>query len=345
MKPNTYIFFRNDQQQVQFEFDPADPSCLDHAEFKYFGRVLNHLEPTIQNMGLTIYVTAWTVHELPSYGPNVISCILQDEWGREPKYRDKVGMVFKTCGTTPFNADSYKHGDLSDIISNTLGQGKAFTTDGAGRLGTLISRISNKTIAPVHSIPLGYYAKEESVADIPFTERTNDLFFAGSIQHKKGKRFSIKRPKELARDRMTTALSLLAQNHPDINIKTTITGGFGESIVNANKAYLDNMVNTKICPVPRGANLETFRFYEAIRSGCIIIGEAFPKGWFYDDAPIIRLENWHDIQTIVPELLADQDRMLELHTQTLDWWNNICSEQSLSDHIGDKITSFYKAKP
>lgn len=342
MKPNTYIFFRNDQHQIKFEFEPDNPYCLDHADYKYFGRVVSYLEPQIQNMGLTIYVTAWTVHELPSYGPNVISCILQDEWGREPKYRDKVGMVFKTCGLTPFNAESYKHGNLSDYVSNFLGQSKAFYKDGGGRLGTFISRLKNKTIAPVHEIPIGCYAYEDTVF-IPFEERTNDLFFAGSIQHKKDQCFRIKRPKELARDRMTSALEKLEQKNSDIEIKTKITTDFKDSIANENQAYLQNVMNTKICPIPRGANLETFRFYEAMRSGCILIGEAFPKGWFYDDAPIIRLKDWSDMQTVIPKLLADKERMLKLHRQTLDWWENKCSEKSLAEHMAKQILDSYKS--
>ena len=342
MKQNTYIFFRNDQHQIEFEFDPSNLNCLDEADYKYFGGVLNNLEPQIQNMGLTIYVTAWTVHELPSYGPNVISCILQDEWGREPKYRDKVGMVFKTCGRNPLNVESYKHGGFYDYFSNMLGQGKAFCKDGTGRLGTLASRLKNKTIAPVYDIPIGCYAYEDA-AFIPFEERTNDLFFAGSIQHKSDQKLSIKRPKQLARDRMSEALRSLQKSNPDIVIKTKITEGFSDSISNGNKSYLENMMNTKICPIPRGANLETFRFYEALRAGCITIGEAFPKGWFYDDAPIIRLKNWADIDTIVPELLSDKDRMLEIHEQTKSWWNNVCNEEKLSNFMSDKILNHYRS--
>ena len=339
MQPNKYVFFRNDQHQVEYEVEPRKPDCLDEAEFKYFGRVLNILEPKIQNMGLTVFVTAWTVHELPSYGKNVISFILQDEWGREPKYRDKVGMVFKTCGTFPYNFESYCHGGLQDCISNFLGQSKAFTKDGNGRLKTLTSTMLGKKIAPVHKIPLGYYALED-VAYIPIEERDNDLYFAGSIQHKNEQR--VKRPKELARDRMTDALNALAKTNPEIKIKTKVTSGFADSINTDNQSYLQNMMNTKICPIPRGANLETFRFYEAIRAGCIPIGEAFPKAWYYDDAPIIRLKNWADIKTVVPTLLNDTDRLNDLHKQVLQWWEEKCSEKPLANYIAQSIHRHYK---
>lgn len=339
MQPNKYVFFRNDQQQVEFVIDPSNPRSLDDSEFKYFGRVINCLEPQIKNMGLTIYITAWTVHELPSYGPNVISCILQDEWGREPKYRDKVGMIFKTCGTFPYNLESYCHGGFSDCLSNFLGQSKAFIKDGNGRLKTLKAKISDKKIAPVHKIPLGYYAREK-VAFIPIEERKTDLYFAGSIQHKNEQK--IKRPKELARNRMTDALLSLRETNPEITVKTKVTEGFDDSINTDNQSYLQNMMDTKICPIPRGANLETFRFYEAIQSGCIPIGEAFPKAWYYDDAPIIRLKNWAELKTVVPELLKDKDRLQDLHQKALNWWNDYCAEPRLADHIAAKIKNQYK---
>lgn len=339
MNNNTYVFFRNDQREQHFEFTP-NCNALDDVEYKYFGRVLSELEPRIQNMGLTIYVTAWTVHELPSYGPNVISCILQDEWGREPQYRNKVGMVFKTCGRSPFIKEAYGHGGLYDRISNALGQSKAYLNDKGGRTKTLCSRIKSKTIAPVHDIPIGCFAYED-IPFIPFEDRENDVFFAGSIRHLNNKLISIKRPKELARDRMSNALKVLQNNESDLKIKTTITQNFADSITDKTYAYLQTMMNTKICPIPRGANLETFRFYEAIRYGCIPIGEAFPDQWFYKGAPIIRLKHWSDATKVIPELINNPSRMNELHEQALSWWNEKCSEQNLAHFMQQEIKKHY----
>lgn len=337
---NQYIFFRNDQEVVKFSFDPLDPICLDEADYKYFGRVLHELEPQIKDRGLIIYVTAWTVHELPSYGDNVIACILQDEWSREPKYRDKVAMVFKTCGRYPFTAQAYRHGGLYDSFSNLLGQMKALAQDQGAYFKTIWHFLSRRKLAPVYEIPLGCYAYE----DVPFLEldqRENDLFFAGSMQHINGKKLAIKRPKILARQRMQDALDILASKWPEMKIKRNVTGSFKESIKTDNCLYLENMMNTKICPVPRGANLETFRFYEAIRSGCIPIGEAFPRAWYYEDAPIIRLKDWSEVETIVPELLKDKAMMQDLQQKVLAWWKEKCSEKATADFIAQKILTAF----
>ncbi len=330
----TYKFFRNDQLVVNQDFDPVDCTCLDAFDYKYFGRVLNLLEPHIRDLGLVIYVTGWTVHELPTYAPNVIVFILQDEWSRETKYRHKVSMVFRTCGLSPIRPEAFGYGGPSDMIANILGQLKAVFRDGGGRTGTIHSRLSGKNIAPVYNLPLGCYAYE-NVPMISMHARTNDLFFAGSVQHKKDAFF--KRPKEIARQRMAKALDALAQKFPAIHILTTMTASFKDSITSSNFRYLDQMMNTKICPIPRGANLETFRFYEAIRYGCIPIGEAFPDNEFYKNAPILRLNKWADLETLLPDLLKNKDQLEELHKKSLKWWKDVCSEQAAADFILKKI--------
>jgi hypothetical protein len=336
LQANKYFFFRNDQKTEFYEFDPHNPTCLDQAGYKYFGRVLNCLEKLLPDRGLVIYVTAWTVHELPSYGPNVISCILQDEWGREPRYRDKVGMIFKTCGRSPITPEAYRYGGPADCLMNMLAQAKYVIKDGWGRPNTLLSIIQNKKIAPVFSIPLGFFARED-INFIPYNKRQIDLYFAGSINHKKGRGWQIKRPKELARQRMENALQNMSKSHPALKIQSTFTSGYAESVKTDNRSYLQHMMNTKICPIPRGANLETFRFYEAMRYGCIPVGEAFPNEWYYKNAPVLRLNNWSELVSVIPDFLNDLDRQEEMHQNALAWWKDICSESAIAQYMVDKM--------
>ena len=338
---NRYIFYRNDQHQINFDFDPVDPCALDEVGYKYFGRVLHALDPLIKDQGFTICVSAWTVHELPVYGPKVISCLMQDEWAREVHYRDKIGAVFRTCGRFPVNFQSYKFGGLGEKISNFLAQGRALAEDKTGRLNSALARLKGRTLAPIYEMPIGYFAREE-IDFIPVYERANDMYFAGSMQHQNNKKVQIKRPKEYARRRMEDALAALAKEQPDLHINTKVTSGYGESVATDNQGYLQNMMNTKICPIPRGANLETYRFFEAIRYGCIPVGEAFPKGWFYDDAPILRLNDWSELKDVVPRLLADKQRLEVMHKEVLSWWDDICDEKALAAHMASKLSQIHK---
>ncbi len=331
---NKYIFYRNDQQQEHFEFDPKDEHCLDEVGYKYFGRVLHDLEPQIKDKGLIIYVTAWTVHELPSYGDNVVACILQDEWSRDPAYLNKVKMVFKTCGTSPVVPQVFQYGGSFEKIMNVTSQTIHSLRGLRTRLKKYILKMSGQKIAPIYNIPLGYYCRED-VDYVPISQRTHDVYFGGSVTHMNQSIKILRRPKEIARDRMMSALEELSDT--DINVAKTVTSGFEESIVNNNLAYLQKTMDSKICLIPRGANLETFRFYEAIQYGCIPVGEAFPKGYFYDDAPIVRLQNWADLQSELHDILRDTEKVETMHQRVLNWWQEKCSEKATARFMLQKI--------
>ena len=246
-------------------------------------------------------------------------------------------MAFRTCGRFPFNFHSYGYGRTTDKIANFLAQVKAFRKDGTQRAKSALSIFEQKH-APVYDIPLGCYACED-VKYIPILERSNDLYFAGSIQHKKN--VFLPRPKELARKRMYDALLVIKMHNEKIKVTINFTSSFAESIAKENKRYLADMMNTKICPIPRGANLDTFRFYEAIRYGCIPVGEAFPKSDFYNAAPIIRLQDWAQLPNVMSKLLSDHERLINLHQKSLAWWKSACSEEATAALILSKINEHF----
>ncbi len=332
---NKYIFFRNDQIKQEVAFNPDDFSCLDKYGYAYFGRVLNLLESTIKNKGLVFYVTGWTVHELPAYGSNVVACILQDEWGREPHYRDKVKAVFKSYGSKPNNLDANGYGAVYDQTVNGIAYLKAVLSDRAQRQKSLIKKISGKKLAPIVHLPLGCYAYNR-VDYIPFKNRPYDFYFNGSSKHQE-KPFQIKRPKELARERMLEALAILKNKEPQLNIELKKTDSFSDSINASASKYLKTMMQTKFALVPRGANLETFRFYEALRFGCIPVVESFPKHQFYNNAPVIKLNDWSQLHEKIAPLLKQPDELEKLHKQTLQWWHEACSEEACSNIIANAI--------
>ena len=333
-----YFFFRNDQENAFFEFNPCDPTCLDKVNYQYYGRVLHYLEPYLRDKNLIIYVTGWTVHELPTYGTNVISFILQDEWAREPKYRHKVPLIFKTCGLSPIVPQVFMKGSILEKGMNILAQSKAISSDGAGRITSQTRHLMHQKLSPIYQIPLGYFA-DEDIPFIPFSERENDIFFAGSVQHLTSQKIKIKKPKEMARDRMLEALELLSSKNDAIRINLKLTNSFKSSISSDNASYLQNMMNTKLCPIPRGTNLETYRFYEAIRFGCIPVGEVFPNAWFYKNAPIVKLSSWDQLEKKAKRILSNPELAETLHKQALNWWHKTCSEKATAQYIKETILS------
>ena len=59
--------------------------------------------------------------------------------------------------------------------------------------------------------------------------------------------------------------------------------------------YWERLGRAKICLVPRGDTLETYRFFEAARAGSVIVSERLPSTWFYDDAPAMQLSDAREV--------------------------------------------------
>ena len=146
---------------------------------------------------------------------------------------------------------------------------------------------------------------------------------------------------------MLDALTRLYQTHPSIDIQVHTNARFvlnaleygltepGE-VLDAEE-YSNTLMNTKICLVPRGTSPETFRFFEGLRYGCVLITERLPSRWFYDGAPVIQVDEWSELRDIAPQLLADTDRMQKLHEASLEWWNAICSGEAVGQFMADRI--------
>jgi hypothetical protein len=337
----------SDQTLVTIEESIAagNEFILDY-NFNYFKKIFDHIEQISNKAGLTFYITR-DVQVLPSYGSDVVAILLGDEWCRIPRYFDKVKAVFKCYGTKPVTG--YHPFNQPILLSTmTLIQFiRLLLIRLPGILRHLLytvknSRGQNFRLAPIHEIPLGFY-KQEDLPIKDFLSRDYDIFFRGSmINHKKSQsyfpRFSLKSPKNLSRNRMIENLMLLKNKHPDINIELFLIDKFlhGQSKITSDSYSLD-MMNTKICLVPRGTSFETFRLFEGLRYGCIVITETLPKHWFYEGSPAIQIKDWSQLDDILIELISSKEMMLERHQAALSWWNLKCSETAVGDYMASKL--------
>jgi len=144
---------------------------------------------------------------------------------------------------------------------------------------------------------------------------------------------------------MIDALSDLARRKSAPRIKLSTTSEFAwnavfygkkntEGLLDA-ETYSAHMMNTKICLVPRGTSPETFRFFEALRYGCIPVTEVLPSRWFYDGAPALIVDDWSELGDLVTDLLTTPERLEELHADALDWWHRVCSEAAVGRYVAD----------
>ncbi|MBE9046313.1 glycosyltransferase family 1 protein [Pleurocapsales cyanobacterium LEGE 10410] len=339
-----FVCLKRKKKAIAWNLTEAESTI--HPNCTYFGKVFTAMEKHLTRKGLVFYLT-WNLDELPSYGNNVVAVVLGDEWCRIPMYTHKVLAVFKCYGTRPYlNINPFLNPSYLNILSWIQ-----FQRTGLGRLPGWLNYVFHKFIrsrkklqktTPIYDIPLGYHKQLElPIKDIE--SRQYDIYFAGSLVHKKYPITSLKHwlktPKTLSREKLISSMHKIESNFPKFKVKLFLTKSFHstgqEEIIN----YSENMMNTKICPVPRGTSLETYRFFEAMRYGCIVVTESLPSRWFYDGSPAIRINDWSELEEVVKKLLSDRQLMHKKHQESLDWWRSKCSETAVGEYIATKLNA------
>lgn len=142
------------------------------------------------------------------------------------------------------------------------------------------------------------------------SERTNDVFFIGN------KSFRLEFYESI--------------NHLSDKYDITFTNGFrtGLSI----QDYYDKLSNSKICLAPNGYSPETFRYNEALGSGCIVITKERVNSWFYENSTAIFIDDWSEVteEFISNILLSDID---EKYEQNLDYYKKYLSPEANAEYI------------
>ncbi|MDF5730696.1 MAG: glycosyltransferase family 1 protein [Rhizonema sp. PD38] len=319
-----------------------DPSCV------YFGKIFQVLQKRIKTTNLTFYLT-WSLDKLPSYGQHVVVVILGDEMYRIPKYIHAVGAVFKTystrpiLGCNPFLKPSYKN--MMDLLQFL----KIWFIRLPGWVSYLIPKLkgfqpSTTSLRPIYDVPLGYY-KQSELPIKNIEKRQYDVFFAGSLDTTEYSILSMyywmKNAKHISRKEMILSLQKIEKKYPEFKIELATALDFGIEVQSTTdkRSYSERLMDTKICLAPRGSVFESFRFFEGLRYGCIVITEALPPRWFYQGAPIIQLNNWNDLDKVLAKLLKDKELLYELHQKSLQWWEEKCSEETVAKYMVEKINS------
>lgn len=103
--------------------------------------------------------------------------------------------------------------------------------------------------------------------------------------------------------------------------------------------------NTKIALCPKGwVNTETFRLYEVMKWGCVVISEELPDRSYYKDIPIIQVKDWREGLKISNELINDTTKLEEMSKRNLQYYKDNLSPQATANLIIHKLNSIDKGK-
>lgn len=191
------------------------------------------------------------------------------------------------------------------------------------------------------SLPLGYAATTLERPPTPILERPQSVFFSGYLSRRRLPAFHA-----LSGSWASTIAGLLgrALRRPVRcgsllpNAYIQFTHGFGKGL--SGPEYADHLAQSKIVLCPRGfLSSETYRHFEAMRAGSIIVSEPLPPLRFYQGSPIITLDRWRGVRERLLELVSQPDRLVSLQKQTLAWWSDQCCELATAAYVARVINS------
>lgn len=186
----------------------------------------------------------------------------------------------------------------------------------------------------VYYFPLGY-ANGDQNSFVPFNKRKINVFFIGQLGRSRIKFYKHLANKKFIPDNLLLLFKKYLKKdfsnlYKDSFIKFTTNFSGGLNI----EQYNELLNNSKIVVCPYGAvTEETFRHYEAMRAGCVVITLRMPEVFPYKNSPIIQLNNWQELNKTITHLLNNPSLLIDLHNNTINWWKEKCSEESVAKYI------------
>lgn len=203
------------------------------------------------------------------------------------------------------------------------------------------------------ALPLGYASGIPLSELVPVNDRRFNVFFSGSAQENRARlgevllRLAAKARLGRGYEDGTSAVT---PSHPVAeDIIYDLSPAFPESRIFATSHFLAGvdratygafLAQSKIALCPKGwQSSETFRHFEAMRAGCIMISDRLPSTRLYQHSPIIQLDDWNQLEPTVMALLSDRNRLAELQKKTIAWWDTMCSERAVAAFIRKTLST------
>jgi len=191
--------------------------------------------------------------------------------------------------------------------------------------------------APMHRkgklyhLPVGPSAQFTATTVSDFISRPHNVFFSGNLHLGRANLYRAFTGAYLLPFALLHRTKKLLGTHFDGAFPASIvrfSTGFHNGITPTEYATL--MRSSKICLCPAGVeNPETMRHFEAAQLGSIIVTTPMPAVPMYQNAPFVVLSSWRELHKTVKQLLAEPNRMLDLHHQTLEWWRTQASAEAV----------------
>ena len=342
------------QPRPAVEWDPPEPTADTGYDVRYFGEILASVGRQLGRPDLT-FVLTWDVEALSETGRHVVAIVQGDEDARIPRWAGQVLATFKCYGARPFRMPIGTRPGITDALELAHYLRRLLLwLPGALTVGAP-AKLARRRLS-IFPLPLGYYNQEARPMLAPRDRRWLISFAGSGVVEERARvgagqplaalRRALGTPKQRSRARMSAALAGLERQLPPGSVAMvtledfpSLLPGHDGDARSLTASYSDLLAGSCISLVPRGNSAETFRFFEALRAGCIVICEPLPDHWFYRGAPVITVRDWSELPAVVLPLVRDQVRLEELHLATLDWWRTRCSEDAVAAYVHERVVA------
>ena len=324
-------FYLLDEELHPWRLD--DEALLPWPDCRYFGQVLREVDRASPQLGLRFVLTKRLHGPLPLQGDDVVVVCLGDELSVMPGYAHDVRLVAKTYGVrrrsnlrpAPFRPLS---AFSATVVQEAIVQGRRAPSFVRSQLRTVRRRYEPMVI----DVPLGLYLLE----DVPFQafdDRKYDVSYAGSRTNRaRETKRRVPTQKLRSRRELESVLSALAASPRDFELAVRLIGTFQDAASHST-AYSQLLMDSRVTLCPRGGSLETYRFFEALRCGCVPISEQLPDREYYSQAPGIRVRSWLELPKVLDTLLSDSDALRAAHQEVMQWWADRCSPNAIARRL------------
>jgi hypothetical protein len=190
------------------------------------------------------------------------------------------------------------------------------------------------------SLQLGCHSDTKNKTIIPIKERLFNITFTGCLNRNRVQIVS----ELLNVDSKWISLGMLLNKKLTLRIINQLlkykynndyyqfNDGFNNGLGEEDYNFI--LRNTKVALVPRGwVNTETFRLYEAMKWGCVVISEELPQREYYKNIPIIQVKNWRDGLRIANELIVDIPTLDKMSKTNKEFYKRNLNPEATADLI------------
>lgn len=177
----------------------------------------------------------------------------------------------------------------------------------------------------VHVIPLGCNGHLSALSVLTMSQRDLLFSFVGQVL---SERLAF----------MAEGLNFLGRIKPCDEFKAylTFTPRFQSGL--SPGTYADILHRSCFAPVPPGISPITFRLFEALRAGCVVVTGPLPPYPYLRELPALRVaDDWKAFAPKVLTAFKDPGRMQQLQRESLAYYQRVCSAEGVARQIASTI--------